>query len=442
MPFESDLLKSLDDQPRTPSTVDVRRAIATGRRRVARRGAGYAGAAAATAVAVAGASIAGGLIGHGPSRGPSHAAATGAPKTGSATAAPAKRTYTIPGTAGWTAPAATAPTSCALSKLTAPANAPMALVAGADPAGRYIVGRSYPKGGGYQAVLWHDGAGRNVMLPGDLEEQLTGVNSAGTAVGWSYTGTTEADTGAVPYVYRDGHVSKLPGVRRGSAYAINDAGAIAGVDDDRHAAVVWPSATAKPILLPVPAGTKEATTRDIDEDGTTVGNIDHALPYVWFPDGTHRELPLPDIDGKPAGTAQVFSVRNGWATGVATKDAGSTGAKDPAAGTAAGKAAGKARGTGAVPVRWNLRTGEVSVTGVLRFPASAVNAQGWQIGTDKQGRAVLVTGTGTVVLPDVATHTADGLSTIPSTVSDDGRTIAGQSDDATGTIQAVVWRCR
>jgi hypothetical protein len=46
------------------------------------------------------------------------------------------------------------------------------------------------------------------------------------------------------------------------------------------------------------------------------------------------------------------------------------------------------------------------------------------------------------VLPDLASHQPDGLSTIATTLSDDGRTIAGQSDDATGTIQAVVWRCR
>jgi uncharacterized membrane protein len=310
----------------------------------------------------------------------------------------------------------------------------MALVAGADPAGRYIVGRSYPKGGGYQAVLWHDGAGRNVLLPGDKEELLTDVNSTGTAVGWSYSGTSDADTGPVPYVYRNGNVSKLPGVRHGSAYAINEAGAIIGTDEDHHAAVVWPSATAKPILLPVPAGTKEATARDIDEDGTTVGNLDNTLPYVWFPDGTHRQLPLPDVDGKPAATAQVFSVRNGWATGVATNGTGRSGAKDPASG--------KASGSGAVPVRWNLRTGQVSVSGVLRGPASAVNAQGWQIGTDQQGHAVLDAGTTPVLLPDLATHEPNGLSTIASTLSDDGRTIAGQSDDATGTIQAIVWHCR
>ena len=428
MPSEFDLLQSLDDEPRTPSTVDIRRAITAGRRRQARRGAGYAGAATVTALAVGGASFAGGLVTH---TAP-HPAATGTPRT-SASAVP-KPQYTIPGTAGWSAPAATPPTSCKLSRLPAPGNAPMALVAGADPAGRYIVGRSYPKAGGYQAVIWHDGKGQNVLLPGDLEENLTDVNSAGTAVGWSFAGTSDADTGPVPYVYRDGKVSKLPGVKRGSAYAINDAGAIVG--DDGRWALVWPSATAKPIRLPVPAGTSGAGARDIDEDGTTVGAInnqpgaalDNERPYVWFPDGTHRELPLPSIDGKPAATGYVASIRNGWATGAATTGFGRKGAS--------------LKDTKVVPVRWNVRTGEVRVIGALNARAGSVNAQGWAVGTDQRERAVLVAGATPVLLPALVNQKPNGVSNIASTLSDDGRTVAGQSDDATGTIQAVVWHCQ
>jgi hypothetical protein len=418
MPSELDLLRSLDDEPRTPSTVDVRRAIATGRRRRARRTAGYAGAATVTAVAVAGVSVAGGLI----TRNASDAAATGTPRV--TASVPHKAAYAIPGTAGWKAPAAAPPTSCALERLPAPDNAPMALVSGADPAGRYIVGRTYPKGGGYQAVIWHDGKGRDVMLPGDLEELLTDVNSTGTAVGWSYTGSG-SKAAQVPYVYRDGRVSKLPGVPRGSADAINDAGAIAGNDDSRGA-VVWPSATAKPIRLPVPAGTSEAKAGDIDEDGTTVGTLDNKIPYVWFADGTHRALPIPSIDGKPAAAARVFSIRNGWASGVADNGLARKG--------------GNTKDARMETVRWNVRTGEISVADEL-MGVSTVNAQGWQIGTDKPGHAVLVAGGAPVVLPELVSRKADGVSTIATTVSDDGRTIAGQSDDASDIIQAVVWRC-
>ena len=437
MPSEFDLLQSLDDEPRTPSTVDIRRAIAAGgRRRRTRRGVGYAGAATVTALAVAGASVAGGLVAHAPP----HAAVTGAPRTTAST--PPQAQYTIPGTAGWSAPAATPPTSCTLNRLPAPDNAPMALVSGADPTGRYIVGRSYPKAGGYQAVIWHDGTSQKVMLPGDLEESLRDVNSTGTAVGWSYVGGSEADTGPVPYVYHDGKVSKLQGVRRGSAYAINDAGAIVG-DDTGHAALVWPSATANPIRLPVPAGTAEATASDIDEDGTTVGTINNERPYVWFPDGTHRELPMPSLDGEQAATARVFSIRNGWATGVATNGLGRKGNGTNAASSPESTGTGEgAKGAQTGAVRWNVRTGEVRVFGELEIGASTANAQGWQVGTDEQGRAVLVAGAATVVLPDLASHQPGGLSNIATTLSDDGRTIAGQSDDATGTIQAVVWRCQ
>ncbi|AVT39926.1 hypothetical protein C6W10_29670 [Plantactinospora sp. BB1] len=420
--------------------MDVRRAIADGRRRRVRRTVGYTGAAAVTALALVGASVATGVLRNPP---PTEAVATGT--SGSAAATPAKAAGAIPGTAGWTAPAATPPSSCTLDRLPAPDDAPAALVSGADPTGRYLVGRSYPKAGGYQAVIWHDGRADKVLLPGDLEESLQDVNSTGTAVGWSFAGDGEADTGPVPYVYHDGKVSKLPGVRRGSAYAINNAGAIVG-DDSDDAALVWQSATAEPRRLPLPTGASKATARDIDEDGTVVGTmsmggttapsaagIAAVVPYVWFPDGTHRPLPMPTLDGKPAATATVRSVRGGWAIGVASVETAATGlqgAGDPGE-------AGVARA-----VRWNLRTGEVRVFAELRFGAETTNAHGWQVGTNRQGRAVLRTDTATVVLPDLADQPPGGLGTIANTLSDDGRTIAGQSDDAQGRIQAVVWRCR
>ncbi|WP_433717886.1 hypothetical protein ACQP2Y_27340 [Actinoplanes sp. CA-051413] len=423
MPSDFDLLRSLDDQPRTASTVDIGRAIADGRRRHrTRRAAGYTGAAAVTALAVAGASVAAGSV------------TEPRPKVAAPTSASVKPPlYTIPGTPGWTAPAATPPSSCTLDRLPAPDNAPMALVSGADPGGRYIVGRSYPKAGGYQAVIWHDGQARKVMLPGDLEESLRDVNSAGTAVGWSYAGS-----GPVPYVYRDGKVAKLPGVRRGSALAINEAGAIVGDNDTGNAALLWRSATAKPIRLPVPAGTSRAQATDIDEDGTAVGTLDDERPYVWFPDGTHRELPMPAVGGKPAVTARAFSIRNGWATGVATDGTGRDGS-NPSPGAEGSDKKAPARVTA---VRWNVRTGEVRLIDGLEIGANTANAHGWQVGTDKQGRAVLVADGRTVVLPDLATHEPGGLANIATTLSDDGRTIGGQSDDASGTIQAVVWRCR
>ncbi|MGN9912929.1 hypothetical protein ACTMTJ_35870 [Phytohabitans sp. LJ34] len=424
MPSEVDLLRSLDAEPRTPSTVDIRRAIADGRRHRVRRGVGYAGAATVTALAVAGVSVAGGLAtGSAPQTG-----ATGEPPPTTASAVP-KGEYTIPGTPDWRAPVTPPPTSCTLEQLPTPDGEPMALISGGDPTGRYHVGRSYPKGGGYQAVIWNDGAPKKVMLPGDLEESLRDVNSSGTAVGWSYAGG-EDDSGPVPYAYHDGEVSKLPGVRRGSASAINEAGAIVGDDDAGHA-LVWPSPATAPIRLPVPAGTKEATAVDIDEDGTTVGNVGNNRAYVWFPDGTHRALPVPDLDGKPGATTRVFAIRNGWATGLVAHEGA-------ARGIPGGAEAAKSGG-GSVPIRWNVRTGEVIRFDGLTGPADAVNAQGWQVGIGQRDRAVLLAGDATVVLPDLGEP--GNLATIANTLSDDGRTVAGQSDDSTDTIQAVVWHC-
>jgi uncharacterized membrane protein len=447
MPSEFDLLRPLDSEPRTPSTVDVRRAITDGRRRRRlRRIAGYGGVAALTALGVVGASVAAGALGDAKP----DTSATGGQQ---AAAAKPKSPYKIPGTPGWKAAAATAPTSCTLEKLPVPDNEPMALVSGGDPTGRYLVGRSYPGGGRYQAVIWHDGKVKKVMLPGDLEESLQDVNSAGTAVGWSYQGKSEKDTGPVPYVYADGKVSKLPGAERGSALAINDAGAIVG-DDNNKTPLVWPSATKRPIRLPLPAGASGGEASDIDEDGTVVGNVEPAgagvsgagikesVPYVWFADGTHRKLPMPTLDGTTATTARVLGIRNGWATGSAslsdfTRDPKAGASADPAA-----KAKGAANAKSLRAVQWNVRTGDVRVYADLQFMANAVNAQGWQVGTDQQGRPVLATDDATVVLPDLVGHDRDGLANIPNTVSDDGRIVGGQADDATGTIQAVVWRCQ
>ncbi len=237
------------------------------------------------------------------------------------------------------------------------------------------------------------------------------------AVGWSYAGKSDADIGPVPYAYQAGRETRLPGVVRGSAEAINEAGAIVGQDDRARAAVVWASTTAKPVRLPVPAGTSSATASDVDEDGTTVGTLDDEAPYVWFPDGTHRRPPLPKVAGGPVPAARAFTVHNGWATGVGDLE----------------------RAT--VALRWNVRTGEVRVFDQFAIRAGTANAHGWQVGTDSQGRGLLVANGRTVVLPDLAFHEPGGLTNIASTLSDDGRIIAGQADDRKGDIQAVVWRC-
>lgn len=420
MPSETDLLRSLDPEPPQPSTVDITRAIATGRRRRTHRVAGYAGVAAVTTLAIAGAGI---LVGN--TRSAPHTTVAATPsKTVKATEKP-KGNYTIPGTSGWQAPAATVPSSCTIERLGVPDGVKMALISGADSTGSYLVGRSYPKGG-YQAVIWHNGQGAKVNLPGDLEEDLQAVNSSGTAVGWSYQGKSDADTGPVPYAYTNGKVVKLKG-GHGQAYAINDAGAIVG-DVGDHAAV-WTSPTAAPVLLPVPNGTQKSTATAVDVDGTVVGSLDLKVPYVWFADGTYQALPLPLINGKKAVSARVFEIRNGWAIGVA----------DATELARSGKAKGAQGSMSAV--RWNVRTGETKVVTGWDAMAENLNAQGWEIGITDQGRAALLAGGKRITLPELAEHDAGTLSTIPKTISDDGKIISGQSDDAADVIHAVIWRC-
>jgi uncharacterized membrane protein len=374
--------------------------------------------AAATALALAGGSVAaGGLL----AGGPPQAAATGESSVSArpnASASPPRSAEPAPGggrSAVSSAAAPVPPKHCTISRLTPPGGAPMALVGGADPTGRYIVGRSYPKGGGYQAVIWVNGKGADVAMPGDSEENLEDVNGSGTAVGWSFDATD-----AVPYVYQNGRTRKLAGVAHGQAYAINEAGKIAGSDNERKRPVVWPSPGSDPVTLPTPAGLETGVASDVDEDGTVVGNVgggrfDDGHPYVWLPDGSHHELPLPTIGGVQA-AASVYTIHNGWATGVA----------------------GHAPGTA---VRWNVHTAEVRTYPAFLIRASTANAYGWLVGTDQQGRGLLVTDAGSVVLPDLSTHKAGELTNIATTISDDGRTIAGQADDRAGVIQAVVWRC-
>ncbi len=399
MPSDFDLLRPLDTEPRLPSTVDIDLAISTARRKRVVRGATYAGAATLTAAAIVGGVI---ISSSGPSANPTLPAATRTPTS--------------------TAKAANAPVSCTVEKLAVPNGKPSALISGSDPAGKYFVGRSYPDGGGYQAVVWHSGVGTEVQLPGDSEESLEDVNSSGTAVGWSYL-----SAGAFPFVYRNGKVTQLPSAQPAQASAINDAGAIAG-DDGVHA-LLWPTASTSPTRLSVPSGTGTAKAVDIDEDGTVVGTLDNKVPYVWLPDGTHHALRLPDTDGKQF-EGRAFHIRDGWVIGVANE-----------AGAKAASGAKKAQGQ-IEAIRWNLRTGEMQVVAQIDKSADAVNALGWQTGVAAQGGAQLLAGDKLVKLPGLAPIKEDSLADIANTISDDGRTIGGQSNDASGTIQPVVWHCK
>ncbi|MGN9778683.1 hypothetical protein ACTMS0_23395 [Micromonospora sp. H33] len=417
------LLWLLDREPSTRSTVDVGRAMAEGRRRRRlRRAFTYVGAGGMSVVVVAGGTLAvAALRTDQPDR--SASAPTTAPSA-SASAEPTPSASDRPTAAPSVAAAPPPPTRCAISKLPVPDGVTMALVTGADPTGRILLGRSYPRDGDHQVLVWTAGKATKVPMRGS-DQTLHDVTTAGLAVGAAHQrlGAGDEGFGPVPYAYAEGRLTRLRGVTFGSARAVNEAGKIVGVDDRSRRPVVWASPASEAVPLPLPRGADGGEAHDVDEDGTVVGTVitDGARterPYVWFPDGSHRELPLPNVQGVTG--ARAFTVRNGWATGVLVGTRG---------------------GAAASAVRWNVRTGEVRVFPEFAIRASTANAHGWQVGTDPQGRGLFLSEAGPVTLPDLVKHEPGALTNIGETVSDDGRTIGGQADDASGTIRAVVWRC-
>jgi uncharacterized membrane protein len=273
---------------------------------------------------------------------------------------------------------------------------------------------------GLHVVIWDRRAPRMVALPGD-DQSLIDVNRNGVAVGNGW-----ADAGTTSYFYRNGTVAKLPGGDGAAVRAINDAGMIVGTRNEKP--VIWRSVDRSPVLLPLPAGATTGAAIDIDEDGTVIGVVgkDNTAnrPYVWLPNGGGHDLALPSgvpaATNKPGGkpsravtTASVFHISHGWVTGRVN----------------------------ATAVRWNLRTGETHTLPDFGVAADNINRYGWQIGINAAGRAQFLADAGPVLLPELAPHQPGGLTNIPTTLSDDGTIIGGQSDDRNGVIHAVVWTC-
>jgi hypothetical protein len=399
------VLRTLDVEPETASRVDVSRAVNDGRRkRRIRRWSRIGACAAVTAVAVASVPlVAGALAGEDPSAGDS-IAATPPPAT-----AP---------------PAATPPTACTVSRLPIPGGHPMALVTGADPTGRLLLGRAYPEGhsGAYPVVIWENGTPRTVSVPGK-DQSLRDANTAGVAVGSGWH-----DAGPLPYVYRNGKVSVLRGVATGEAVAINEAGVIVGegAGSPDSVPVIWRSATEPATYLPVPSGWT-GNVVDISEDGSVLALLranGEKVPraYLWGPDGKGRVLPQPS-DGE---YFRPYSIQRNWAFGVATSDeAFASGGRDRSL----------------TPVRLDLTTGEYTRLADVSMMPSAANSSGWLVGSTDTGRAAFSAGQGMLTLPDMDNHKSS-TANIASTVSEDGRVVGGQADDANGVIQPVVWHCQ
>lgn len=299
-----------------------------------------------------------------------------------------------------------------------------ATVTAADPTGRIIVGRSYVDGA-KQILMWRDGTVRKLPIVGGLTV-LADVNSRATAVGMQ-----DSPVGPAPMAYHGGAATMMStgGADGGDAAGVNEAGTIAGtLGHHPHSGVParWTAPDSEPEPLPLPDGYRTGHGTDIDEDGTIVGDLgDRDEPYVWFPNGEHRPLPLPTVDGKAATGGSAVAIRNGWAIGEADYSSD--------------------RYPSYRAVRWNVRTGEVTVFEQLTRLV-AVNAYGWWVGSVTG--AVLHTGTNDVPIvgqqgPAVAFE-APSPTTHAVTVSDDGRTVSGRTPDerTVNMGRPAVWRCR
>lgn len=322
-----------------------------------------------------------------------------------------------------------APTRCEHSILRTPADARTSVVTGGDRSGRYLLTRSI-RGANRtkQSTVWDNGEGTPVPLSGE-DAVLHDINGRGIAVGGSYVHDKLA-----AWVYRDRTVSRLAGDGV-SALAINERNLVVGVRESADAVqrpLVWRDLGGAAEDLPLPAGAAGGKPTDVDDDSTIVGVVnltvrDLGRGYVWSPDGRHRQLPMPTIDGIRAVAFWPTAIHDGIVDGIAGIDLNE-------------------RERAMAPVLLDLRSNEFTV--LARDIAGPVgNGRGWLAG-DSAGSAVLIAGAERIVLtalaPPVPADPATTHRRLPrvTVLSDDARVIAGQATDASGATRAVVWRCR
>jgi hypothetical protein len=179
--------------------------------------------------------------------------------------------------------------------------------------------------------------------------------------------------------------------------------------------VVWrPAGGGAAVPLATP-GNDPAEVFDIDDAGIVYGAV-RDRPYTWdSATGTGRFVPLPPVVER---ALDGYLMRAGWLV-------------NRAPGGAAGDHA----------LRLNVGTGEVTDVRQLAAKPTAVAANGWLAGYDRRSRAIVVTPDGPVLLPELTTASS-GLVARPKAISDDGRTVGGDSPTGDGqTTAAVVWRC-
>jgi hypothetical protein len=402
-------LRPMAGEPDTVSRIDLSRAVTVGRRRKRVRRAGGVAAAACmvTVAALVGLPVATGLLERLDGRRDAPVATTVAPS------------------ADPTDGVRPAPSACVASFLPMPSDdSEETVVSGGDPSGRWLIGRTRASDGdgNYTNLIWKDGtlAGRP-ELPG-ANQELHDINSAGTAVGEArYLNVVG------PYIYRRGAVQRLPGVARGGATAVNDAGTIVGyriTDNGDRRPVRWRSATAAAADLPVPSGFSSVDVVGLAEDGTVLGSVAHGYgpkrAYVWRPDGTGKVLPNPKVDGQTATAFEPVAIRGNWVVGTGRLPESTT----------------------MLPFRYNLSNGTFDYLTERATAVKAVNGSGWVVGrliTDQE--ALLNVDGRNVPLPRAIFDRSIG-NIVSMTISDDGRTVGGWGLTATDQSRPVIWTCQ
>ena len=403
-------LRPMAGEPDTVSRIDLSRAVAVGRRRKrVRRISGVAAAAClVTVAALVGLPVARGLLERLDGRRDAPVATTVAPS------------------AGPTDGASPAPSACVAAFLPMPSqDSEETVVSGGDPSGRWLIGRTRASDGdgNYTNLIWKDGTlAARPELPG-ANQELHDINSAGTAVG-----EARYLNGVGPYIYRRGAVQKLPGVARGGATAVNDAGTIVGyrlTDNGERRPVRWRSATVAATDLPMPSGFSSVDVVGLAEDGTVLGSVarEYGEPeraYVWRPDGTGKVLPNPKVDGQTAAAFEPVAIRGNWVVGTGRLPQSTT----------------------MLPFRYNLSSGTFDYLTERAAAVKAVNGSGWVVGrliTDQE--ALLNVDGRNVPLPRAIFDRSIG-NIVSMTISDDGRTVGGWGLTVTDQSRPVVWTCQ
>jgi uncharacterized membrane protein len=280
--------------------------------------------------------------------------------------------------------------------------------------------------------LYADGKVTEVPMPGTWPE-IADVNSKGVGAG-----NTTVNDAPLPYVWRDGKLTRLLG-GRGWAYGINEKGDIVGKlwpapgsDDPTLHPTVWRAGTTNPVRLPLPAIANGGSATAIANDGRIIGEITlnndpgEAKPYIWYPDGTGKLLPMPEGVDLANVDAHPMEINGDWASGILF-----------------------AAGVEAPGIRWNLAKGTAEMTKLGRdYETVAVGPDGTVVGLlYNTPTAAYQTSDGTVVkLPGVLDPAENINYDNAEAISADGSLIAGTAYAGPGangynTWNAVTWTC-